>query len=147
MERKPKIAILRWEEGLVPQGLMQLEELPGNSTNPKSYPFPVRMIHVPGACVETVNTHPSQELLENMISICKKLRDEEGISRDFNELRLQRCFSAEAGRGDQNANFLVVSAAGSVCAKHHRKESNGRSSDRKQGSTHKRTFSCLRNYR
>lgn len=49
MERKPKIAILRWEEGLVPQGLMQLEELPGNSTNPKSYPFPVRMIHVPGA--------------------------------------------------------------------------------------------------
>lgn len=32
MERKPKIAILRWEEGLVPQGLMQLEELPGNST-------------------------------------------------------------------------------------------------------------------
>ena len=79
MERKPKIAILRWEEGLVPQGLMQLEELPGNSTNPKSYPFPVRMIHVPGACVETVITHPSQELLENMISICKKLRDEEGI--------------------------------------------------------------------
>ena len=79
MERKPKIAILRWGEGLVPQGLMQLEELPGNSTNPKSYPFPVRMIHVPGACVETVITHPSQELLENMISICKKLRDEEGI--------------------------------------------------------------------
>ena len=134
MERKPKIAILRWEEGLVPQGLMQLEELPGNSTNPKSYPFPVRMIHVPGACVETVITHPSQELLENMISICKKLRDEEGIL----------AISTSCGF---NANFLVVSAAGSVCAKHHRKKPNGRSSDRKQGSTHKRTFSCLRNYR
>ena len=79
MERKPKIAILRWEEGLVPQGLMQLEALPGNSTNPKSYPFAVRMIHVPGACVETVITNPSQKLLEEMIDICKKLRDEEGI--------------------------------------------------------------------
>ena len=56
MERKPKIAILRWEEGLVPQGLMQLEELPGNSTNPKSYPFPVRMIHVPGVTCQEAHT-------------------------------------------------------------------------------------------
>lgn len=95
MERKPKIAILRWEEGLVPEGLMQLEALPGNSTNRKSYPFPVRLIHVPGACVETVITHPSEELLARMIDICKKLRDEEGIraistSCGFNAIFQQR---------------------------------------------------------
>ena len=144
MERKPKIAILRWEEGLVPQGLMQLEELPGNSTNPKSYPFPVRMIHVPGACVETVITHPSQELLENMISICKKLRDEEGILAISTSCGFNAVFQQKLAEGTK---MPIFSAAGSVCAKHHRKESNGRSSDRKQGSTHKRTFSCLRNYR
>ena len=66
MNRQPKIAILRWEEGLVPEGLMQLEALPGNSTNRNSYPFPVRLVHVPGACVETVITHPSEKLLEDM---------------------------------------------------------------------------------
>ena len=38
-----KIAILRWESGHVPQGLMQLEQLPGNSTNLASYPFPVKL--------------------------------------------------------------------------------------------------------
>ena len=75
MNRQPKIAILRWEEGLVPEGLMQLEALPGNSTNRNSYPFPVRLVHVPGACVETVITHPSEKLLEDMITICKKLQD------------------------------------------------------------------------
>lgn len=79
MNRQPKIAILRWEEGLVPEGLMQLEALPGNSTNRNSYPFPVRLVHVPGACVETVITHPSEKLLEDMITICKKLQEEEGI--------------------------------------------------------------------
>ncbi len=78
-KQKPKIAILRWEEGQVPMGLLQLEHLPGNSTNPASYPFSVRMVHVEGACVETVITHPSQKLLEDMIAISKKLVEEEGI--------------------------------------------------------------------
>ena len=32
MEGKAKIGILRWEEGKVEKGLLQLEELPGNST-------------------------------------------------------------------------------------------------------------------
>ena len=44
-----KIAILRWESGHVPQGLMQLEQLPGNSTNLASYPFPVKLVEVKGA--------------------------------------------------------------------------------------------------
>jgi len=79
MKKTPKIAILRWEEGYVPEGLLQLETIPGNSTNLKSYPFPVRLVHVEGANVETVITHPSQELLANMIRISKKLVNEDGI--------------------------------------------------------------------
>lgn len=79
MKKMPKIAILRWEEGHVPEGLLQLETMPGNSTNLKSYPFPVRLVHVKGANIETVITHPSQELLANMIKISKKLVNEDGI--------------------------------------------------------------------
>ncbi len=79
MEHKPKIAILRWEEGHVPQGLMQLEALPGNSTNPASYPFRVTMVQVPGANTDTVITHPSQKLLEDMIAISRRLVAEEGV--------------------------------------------------------------------
>ena len=31
--KNPSIAILRWESGHVPAGLLQLEQMPGNSTN------------------------------------------------------------------------------------------------------------------
>lgn len=79
MEEKAKIAILRWESGRVPMGLLQLEELPGNSTNPKSYPFEVKMVEVPGACTETIITHPSKEVLQRMIEIGKELVEKEGI--------------------------------------------------------------------
>ena len=30
--KNPSIAILRWESGHVPAGLLQLEQMPGNST-------------------------------------------------------------------------------------------------------------------
>ena len=79
MKEKPKIAILRWEEGHVPAGLMQLETMPGNSTNLKSYPFSVKLVHVQGANVETVITHPSRKLLADMIRISRKLVEEDGI--------------------------------------------------------------------
>ena len=79
MNENAKIAILRWEQGLVPEGLMQLEAMPGNSTNPKTFPFPVKLVEVPGACVETVITHPSQKLLEDMIQISKDLVEKDGI--------------------------------------------------------------------
>ena len=42
MEKKPKICILRWEGGKVPEPLLNLENLPGNSTNPASYPFEIK---------------------------------------------------------------------------------------------------------
>ena len=64
-----KIAILRWESGHVPQGLMQLEQLPGNSTNLASYPFPVKLVEVKGANTDTVILHPSQKLLEDMMQL------------------------------------------------------------------------------
>lgn len=94
MEKKPKIAILRWEGGRVPEGLMQLETLPGNSTNPKSYPFPVRLQEVRGACVETIITHPSEEVFRRMVTLCREMK-EEGIkavstSCGFNALHQQR---------------------------------------------------------
>ena len=73
-----RISILKWEEGLVPMGLMQLESLTGNSNNPDSYTFPVKFVQVPGACTETVIINPSQEVLKSMIEIGKNL-EKEGI--------------------------------------------------------------------
>ncbi|NCB41992.1 MAG: aspartate/glutamate racemase family protein [Clostridia bacterium] len=79
MESKPKIAVLRWEEGHVPQGLVQLEEMPGNSTNVHTYPFPVKLVYVKGANVDTIITNPNPKVLEDMIAISKKLIKEDGI--------------------------------------------------------------------
>ena len=50
---------------------MQLETMPGNSTNPETFPFPVKLVEVPGAGVETVITNPSKALLKDMIEISK----------------------------------------------------------------------------
>ena len=78
-----KIAILRWESGHVPQGLMQLEQLPGNSTNLASYPFPVKLVEVKGANTNTVILHPSQKLLEDMIQLAKELEKEGAVVTYF----------------------------------------------------------------
>ena len=77
--KNPSIAILRWESGHVPAGLLQLEQMPGNSTNPASYPFPVRLVEVKGANVETVITHPSQTLLADMTALTKDLVRRQGV--------------------------------------------------------------------
>jgi len=74
----PKIAILRWESGHVPEGLLQLERMAGNSTNPASYPFPVRLVEVKGANAETVIIHPSREVLDRMIRLVKEM-EQEGV--------------------------------------------------------------------
>ena len=79
-KEQPVIAILRWESGHVPQGLMQLEAMAGNSTNPRSYPFPVRMVEVPGANTDTVILHPSQKLLEEEEARIKDVADALGIN-------------------------------------------------------------------
>lgn len=76
---QPKIAILRWESGHVPQGLLQLETMPGNSTNPASYPFPVKLVEVKGANTDTIILHPSRKVLADMIEISRRLVKEDGI--------------------------------------------------------------------
>ncbi|MEP6972031.1 MAG: aspartate/glutamate racemase family protein [Betaproteobacteria bacterium] len=64
----PKIGILCWETGHVPRGLMQLESLVGNSTNPASYGYPVRLKPVRGANVHTVLENPDRQVLARMIA-------------------------------------------------------------------------------
>ena len=71
-----KIAVLCWEEGHVPRGLVQLEKLKGNSTNPDTYPFPVRFCRIRGAGVETVLERPSRDVLRRMIDESKRLASE-----------------------------------------------------------------------
>ena len=99
MSSKPKIAILCWERGTVPAGLMQMEEQLGNSTNLKTYPFPVKLVEIKGANVETVITHPSAEVLERMIAVSKRLIEEDGIqaistSCGFNAIFQEKLSSA-----------------------------------------------------
>ncbi len=71
-----RIGILCWEAGQVPRGLVQLETLPGNSTNPNSYAFPVRFNRIKGANIRTVLEDPSKEVLKNMIVESKKMISE-----------------------------------------------------------------------
>lgn len=73
-----KIAILRWQSGQVPRGFLQLEAMPGNSTNPDSYPFPVKLVEVEGANADTVILHPSRVVLARMIELVKQL-EREGV--------------------------------------------------------------------
>jgi len=63
----PKIGILCWEAGHVPRGLVQLESLRGNSTNPDSYDFPVRLRRVKGANIQTILENPDRDVLQEMI--------------------------------------------------------------------------------
>lgn len=66
-ETSAPIGILCWEEGCVPRGLVQLETLKGNSTNPDSYDFPVRFCRVKGANIQTILENPDKEVLQEMI--------------------------------------------------------------------------------
>lgn len=69
----PKIAILCWEEGHVPKGLVQLESLVGNSTNLETYPFSISICRIEGANIETVLENPSKVVLQRMIEESRKL--------------------------------------------------------------------------
>lgn len=72
----PKIGILCWETGHVPRGLMQLESLVGNSTNPASYGYPVRLKPVLGANVHTVLENPDRQVLARMIADARDMASE-----------------------------------------------------------------------
>ena len=63
-----RVGILCWETGQVPMGLRQLETLVGNSTNPASYDYPVRLHPVRGANVHTILENPDPGVLRTMIT-------------------------------------------------------------------------------
>ncbi|PKO57810.1 MAG: aspartate/glutamate racemase family protein, partial [Betaproteobacteria bacterium HGW-Betaproteobacteria-18] len=69
----PYIGMLCWESGHVPRGLVQLESLVGNSTNPASYAYPVRFYHVKGANIHTILENPDREVLGRMIEAAKEM--------------------------------------------------------------------------
>jgi len=69
----PKIGMLCWETGQVPKGLLQLETLVGNSTNPASYAFPVRFHPVAGANVHSILENPDPAVLRTMIADARTL--------------------------------------------------------------------------
>ena len=59
--RVPVIGILRWDGSGIT--LSQLEALPGNSTNPDTFSFPVMYRKVPGANFGTVVKCPDPDVL------------------------------------------------------------------------------------
>ena len=69
-----KFAIFAWEAGKIPRGLMQLETLRGNSTNPQTFDFPIIIERIPGACAETVIQNPSPLVLKSMINRAQELQ-------------------------------------------------------------------------
>ncbi len=90
----PKIGILCWETGHVPRGLMQLESLVGNSTNPASYRYPVRLNPVRGANVHTVLENPSPEVLAQMIADAQAMAAD-GIAAITTSCGFNAIFQAE----------------------------------------------------
>lgn len=71
-----KIGILCWEAGQVPEGLLQLEALVGNSTNPASYDYAVRFHRVKGANVKTILENPDPAVLRTMIADAQMMVNE-----------------------------------------------------------------------
>ena len=71
--KTPVIGILCWEEGCSPRGLEQLEKLPGNSTNPETFDFPVKYCRIKGANIHTILENPCQKVLQSMIGEARKM--------------------------------------------------------------------------
>jgi hypothetical protein len=78
LSKPPLIGILCWEKGSSPRGLVQLEKLPGNSTNPETFEFPVRYSRVKGANIQTILENPCPKTLQTMIREARKM-EEEGV--------------------------------------------------------------------
>ncbi len=72
-QESPRIGILCWEAGSAPRGLVQLEALVGNSTNPASYAYPVRFYHVNGANIHTILENPDRNVLASMIEAAREM--------------------------------------------------------------------------
>lgn len=66
--QRPIIGMLCWEAAKIPRGLVQLATLPGNSTHPETFPFPIRYERIAGACFETVVRDPSDQIFDRMVA-------------------------------------------------------------------------------
>lgn len=113
-----KIGILCWEKGQVPTGLQQLESLVGNSTNPASYAFPVRLHPVRGANVHTILERPDRAVLQTMIDDARAMVSE-GIraittSCGFNAI-FQRELAVATGVPVFTSSLLQVPFAQQIC--------------------------------
>lgn len=73
--REPFLGVLCWEEGGSPKGLEQLEVLPGNSTNPITYSFPVLFEKVKGANYQSVLVSPDAALIDPMVRAAESMVD------------------------------------------------------------------------
>ncbi|MDO5037798.1 MAG: aspartate/glutamate racemase family protein [Tissierellia bacterium] len=71
--KEKRLAILAWEETLIPKGLDQLGQLVGNSTHPDTFDFPLDIVRVAGARWETILVNPDQEVLGRMIDLAQEL--------------------------------------------------------------------------
>ncbi|MDI1246081.1 MAG: aspartate/glutamate racemase family protein [Rhodoferax sp.] len=116
-----KIGILCWEKGHVPTGLQQLESLVGNSTNPASYAYPVRLHPVRGANVHTILEKPDRAVLQTMINDAKAMVSA-GIraittSCGFNAI-FQRELAVAAGVPVFTSSLLQVPFARQICGPH-----------------------------
>jgi hypothetical protein len=92
-----KIGILCWETGQVPRGLQQLETLRGNSTNPASYDYPVRLHPVRGANVHTILENPDRAVLATMIADTRTMVSE-GIKAITTSCGFNAIFQRELAR-------------------------------------------------
>ena len=72
---QPLIGMLCWEERTIPASLRELSELPGNSTNPLTFSFPILYEPILGANIDTVVKQPSRLLLAPMIEACRRMEN------------------------------------------------------------------------
>jgi hypothetical protein len=114
----PKIGVLCWEKGQVPRGLQQLETLPGNSTNPASYAYPVRFHHVRGANVHTILENPDPIVLGTMIADAKMMASQ-GVRAISTSCGFNAIFQCElagaAGVPVFTSSLLQVPLARQIC--------------------------------
>ena len=91
---------------------MKLETLPGNSTNPESYPFDVALVHVKGANMDTVEVNPCQEMLDEYLPELLSILTENGKTLQATKLILRPALAPKHDlRSGQEARHITIHIA------------------------------------
>lgn len=90
----PFLGVLCWEKGGNPRGLEQLESLPGNSTHPSTYPFPVLFKRVAGANYQSVLVSPDRRLVCTMVQAAESMI-EQGVKAIITSCGFNAIFQKE----------------------------------------------------